>query len=283
MALVINSNIASLNAQRNLASSTRALSKSYQRLSSGLRINTASDDAAGLAISQRMTAQINGLNQAVSNANDAISVIQIGDGALSQTTDNLQRMRELAVQAANDTNVTSDRTDLQKEINQLALEISRIANTSQFNNQNLLSGGVAGGITFQVGANQNQTITVSIGAMGASALGVDTMNMASFTMGTTQSANQAAAESAISKIDHAIDSVTSMRATLGAMQNRFEAVVSNLSNISLNTSTARSRIMDADIAAETANMTQNNIMQQAGTAVLAQANQQPALILKLLQ
>ncbi|MEO5355240.1 MAG: flagellin FliC [Magnetococcus sp. XQGC-1] len=283
MSIVLNTNIASLTAQRNLTSSTNALGISFKRLSSGQRINSAADDAAGLSISDRMTAQVRGLNQAVRNANDTISLIQIAEGALTETTNALQRIRELAVQAANDTNVSSDRNDLQKEVNQLVAEIDRIANTTQFNNQLLLQGNFRDGRTFHVGANQNQTIMVSITSMGASALRVNATDMASFLTGTTTSANQVAAESAIARVDQAINSVTAQRATLGAMQVRFEAVIANLTNISLNTSIARSRILDADLAAETAKMTQNSIMQQAGTAVLAQANQQPAIVLQLLK
>ncbi|MEO5349072.1 MAG: flagellin FliC [Magnetococcus sp. YQC-3] len=283
MSLVINTNIASLTAQRNLSNSTSALGVTFKRLSSGQRINSAADDAAGLSISDRMTSQVRGLNQAVRNANDTISLIQISEGALTETTNALQRMRELAVQAANDTNVSSDRADLQKEVNQLVSEIDRIANTTSFNSQLLLQGNFREGKIFHVGANYNQTLTVSITSMGASALRVNATDMASFLTGTTTSANQVAAESAIARIDQAINSVTSQRASLGALQNRFEAVVANLTNISLNTSVARSRILDADIAAETAKLTQNSIMQQAGTAVLAQANQQPAIVLQLLK
>ncbi|MEO5363997.1 MAG: flagellin FliC [Magnetococcus sp. DMHC-8] len=283
MSIVLNTNIASLTAQRNLTGSTNALGVTFKRLSSGQRINSAADDAAGLSISDRMTAQVRGLNQAVRNANDTISLIQIAEGALTETTNALQRIRELAVQAANDTNVSSDRNDLQKEVNQLVAEIDRIANTTQFNNQLLLQGNFRDGRTFHVGANQGQTIMVSITSMGASALRVNATDMASFLTGTTTSANQQAAESAIGRIDQAINSVTAQRATLGAMQVRFEAVIANLTNISLNTSIARSRVVDADIAAETAKLTQNSIMQQAGTAVLAQANQQPAIVLQLLK
>ena len=292
MSFVVNTNIASLNAQRNLLNSTQALGETFKRLSSGLRINSAADDAAGLAISDRMTSQIRGLNQAVRNSNDTISMIQIAEGALSETTNALQRMRELSVQAANDTYTYQDRQDLQKEFNQLVSEINRISQTTQFNTQLLIQGSYSGGKTFQVGANINQTIVVSITAMTASALGVDTEAagaevgvLASFGQGGSvrgENNNQSAANSAILRLDNAIKSVTTMRADLGAYQNRFEAVISNLTNISLNTSVARSRILDADIAAETAALTQNNIMQQAGTAVLAQANQQPSIALQLL-
>ncbi|MEO5349073.1 MAG: flagellin FliC [Magnetococcus sp. YQC-3] len=283
MSIVVNTNISSLTAQRNLMNSTSALGSTFKRLSSGQRINSAADDAAGLSISDRMTSQVRGLNQAVRNANDTISLIQISESALTETTNALQRMRELAVQAANDTNVSSDRADLQKEVNQLVSEIDRIANTTQFNNQLLLQGNFREGRVFHVGANYGQTLMVSITSMGASALRINATDMASFLTGTTTSANQVAAESAIARIDQAIDSVTSQRASLGALQNRFEAVVANLTNISLNTSVARSRVLDADMAAETAKLTQNSIMQQAGTAVLAQANQQPAIVLQLLK
>ncbi|MBF0584033.1 MAG: flagellin FliC [Magnetococcales bacterium] len=282
MSIVMNTNISSLTAQRNLTNSTNALATTFKRLSSGQRINSAADDAAGLSISDRMTSQIRGLNQAVRNANDTISMIQISEGALNETTTALQRMRELAVQAANDTNVSTDRQDLQKEVNQLISEIDRISVTTAFNNQLLLQGSFAEGKKFHVGANENQTITVSITNMGAEALGVDRGNMETFSTGDGAT-DQVNAEAAITKIDAAINSVTAQRATLGAMQNRFEAVVANLTNISLNTSVARSRVLDADIAAESAKLTQNAIMQQAGTAVLAQANQQPAIVLQLLK
>ena len=293
MALLINTNMASLSAQRSLANNTTALGKTFQRLSSGLRVNSAADDAAGLSISDRMNASIRGLNQAVRNSNDTISVLQIAEGAMWETTNALQRMRELAVQAANDTYTYQDRQDLQKELNQLVSEINRIADTTQFNNQFLIQGSYSGGRIFQVGANINQTIIVSIVTMRASALGVDTeaaglevAAMASFGLGGSVNGannNQSAANSAIQLIDNAIDSVTTMRADLGAYQNRFESVIANLSSMSLNTSQAKSRILDADMAAETAALTQNNILQQAGTAVLSQANQQPSIVLQLLR
>ena len=292
MSLIVNTNIASLTAQRDLAKSTNALGSTFKRLSSGLRINSAGDDAAGLAISDRMTAQVRGLNQAVRNASDTISMIQIAEGALGETTNALQRMRELSIEAANDTYNWQDRQNLQKEVNQLVSEINRIADTTQFNNQLLLQGSYSGGKIFQVGANIDQTILVSITTMRASALGVDTEAagaevgiMASFGLGgsAVDNNNQSAANSAIQLLDNAIDSVTTMRASLGAFQNRFEAVIANLSSISLNTSVARSRILDADIASETAALTQNNIMQQAGTAILAQANQQPSIVMQLLR
>ena len=293
MALLINTNMASLMAQRNLSKSSNALGATFERLSSGLRVNSSADDAAGLSISDRMNATVRGLNQAVRNSNDTISLLQIAEGALGETTNALQRMRELAVQAANDTYTYQDRQDLQKELNQLVSEINRIADTTQFNNQLLIQGSYSGGRIFQVGANINQTIIVSMTTMRASALGVDTEAagaevgvMASFGQGGSVNGannNQSAANSAIQLLDNAIKSVTTMRADLGAYQNRFEAVIANISNMSLNTSQAKSRILDADMAAETAALTQNNILQQAGTAVLAQANQQPAVVLQLLR
>ena len=274
MALIVNTNIASLVAQRNLSNSTNALGDTFNRLSSGLRINTSADDSAGLSISDRMEASIRGLNQAVRNSNDTISVLQIAEGALTETTNALQRIRELAVQSANDTNTAQDRTDIQQEVIQLVSEINRIAETTQFNNQHLIQGSYEAGKIFQVGANMDQTIVVSIQNMHGSVLGVDSGAVVT---------DQSTANAAILAMDNAIDSVTSMRANLGAYQNRFEAVITNISNMSLNTAQAKSRILDADIAAETAELTQNNILQQAGTAVLAQANQQPAIVLQLLR
>ena len=292
MSIVVNTNIASLTAQRTLNNSSLMLGETFKRLSTGLRINSSADDSAGLSISDRMHAAVRGLNQAVRNSNDTISLLQVAEGALGETTNALQRMRELAVQAANDTYTYQDRQDMQKELNQLVSEINRIADTTQFNNQLLVQGSYSGGKIFQVGANINQTIIVSITTMRASALGVDTEAagavvgvMASFGQGGSVAGNnnQSAANSAIQLIDNAIDSVTTMRADLGAYQNRFDAVIANVSNMSLNTSVAKSRIMDADMAAETATLTQNNILQQAGTAILAQANQQPSIVLQLLR
>ncbi|MBF0584032.1 MAG: flagellin FliC [Magnetococcales bacterium] len=282
MAFMINTNIAALTAQRSLTSTTNALSATFKRLSSGLRINSAADDAAGLSISDRMTSQIRGFNQSVRNANDTISLIQVAEGALNETTTALQRMRELSVAAANDTFVTTDRTDMQKELNQLVAEIQRISSNTQFNNQYLLQGSFAEGKRFHVGANSGQTIMVSITDMGAEALGIDAGNMEVFNTGDGAT-DQANAEAAITKIDNAINSVTSMRATMGAMQNRFQAAIASLTNISLNTESAKSRVLDADMAAESAKLTQNSILQQAGTAILAQANQQPSVILQLLR
>jgi len=275
MAIVINTNIASLNAQRNLNSSQLGLNKSMQRLSSGLRINSASDDAAGLAISDRMTSQVRGLNQAARNAQDGISMAQTAEGALNETTNLLQRMREISVQSANDTNTEDDRASLQAEFKQLQSEIQRISDNTQFNNRGVLNGSAAGGAIFHIGANANQTITLSINSMGVQALGVDS--------GDATISTQSAANAAISTIDSAIASVDEERGKLGAVMNRLESTIANLSNVSENISASRSRIIDADIAQETSAMTKNNILQQAGVSVLAQANQTPQLALSLLQ
>jgi flagellin len=274
MALVINTNVAALNAQRNLSTSQSALHKSMQRLSSGLRINSAKDDAAGLAISDRMTSQIRGLNQAVRNSNDGISMAQTAEGALQETGNLLQRMRELSVQAANDTNTDTDRASINAEFQQLSAEIDRIATTTSFNNQTLLSGGFSGNsaAVFQVGANANQTISLNIGAATTGALSVGTL-----TVSTRSHAN-----SSISAIDTAISRVDTLRGNLGAVMNRLESTIANLTNVSENISASRSRIIDADIAQETSSMTKNNILQQAGVSVLAQANQAPQLALSLL-
>ena len=277
MALTINTNIASLNAQRNLTSSQADLSQSMERLSSGLRINSAKDDAAGLAISDRMTSQIRGFNQAVKNANDGISFAQTAEGALQETTNILQRMRELAVQSSNATNTSSDRSSMDSEVQQLASEINRIANITGFNGKSLLDGTFSGSnaAIFQVGADAGSAnlITVKIGAANISVLGLTSVNVKTFS----------AAQSAISNVDGAIIKIDTIRGNLGAVQNRFQSTISNLSNVSENLTAARSRILDADIAQETSNMTKNNILQQAGVAILSQANQQPQLALQLLR
>jgi flagellin len=405
MALTINTNVMSLNAQRNLSKSQGALSKSMQRLSSGLRINSAKDDAAGLAISDRMTAQIRGLNQAARNANDGISLAQTAEGALQESTNILQRMRELAVQSANDTNSSSDRQSLEDEVNQLQAELDRIAQTTTFNGKNVIDGSMTNA-TFQVGANAgtNQTISFSIDSAQAADLGTE-----AYTAGTAEVANvqsslavgnltftaasslastagdavsievvdndgaltigvsgnaitisgdldnsggggaptdadiQTAIEGdgsasalvtisgdntgstiatggaaaatnlsggvdyaaaidasgtrtidnvsvlsrdeasvTIESIDLALADIDANRGGLGAIQNRFESTIANLNNVSENLSAARSRILDADIAQETSNMTKQNILQQAGVSILAQANQAPQLALSLL-
>ena len=272
--LSINTNMGSLIAQNNLEKSQSSLQTSMQRLSSGLRINSAKDDAAGLAISDRMTAQINGLNQAVRNANDGISLAQTAEGAMQESTNILQRMRELAVQGASDTNTSSDRTSIGTEMTQLTDELTRISTATTFNTQQLLTGSL--NVNIQVGANNgtDQTINITLTqGMGASALGVNSVGVA----------NASAAGAAIDSIDAALKKIDTARSTLGAVQNRLTSTISNLENVSQNITSARSRVLDANIAQESANMTQNNILQQTGVAILAQANQTPSLALKLLQ
>nr|AFK73944.1 flagellin protein FliC12 [Candidatus Magnetococcus massalia]CRH07708.1 Flagellin [Candidatus Magnetococcus massalia] len=271
MALTINTNVAALKATSNLSLSNRSLNKSFERLSSGLRVNSAADDAAGLSIASRLSAQVRGTNQAIRNSNDAISLIQVTEGALGETEAALQRIRELAVQASSDTMTSTDRDNIQVEVDELVSEIDRIAFDTQFNGVTLLS---AGGAQFsmQVGANEDQQVYLSVTQAHASGLlGWDKISMGSAT-----------ATSAITGIDTALDSVNSARARLGAMQNRFESIVTNLTSISEGTQEAHSRIMDADVATETANLTRAAIIQQAGVAILAQANQQPQLVLSLL-
>jgi flagellin len=385
MPQIINTNIASLNAQRNLNASQSSLATSLQRLSSGLRINSAKDDAAGLAISQRFTAQINGLNQAARNANDGISLAQTAEGALGVITDNLQRIRELAVQSSNATNSNSDRAATQTEVSQLLNEIDRVADQTSFNGVKLIDGSFAGAV-FQVGANAGESITVAsitdantaalgsvsqltggalsvaassltgfataiaaggvlingkdIGAVGAASSAAERAgqlvnainNISAQTgvgavyntatgqltlsgtatiaiTGTTNSAtvagwanaaalgtvatttgingldvsNYANSQLAIQQVDSALSGINTARATLGAYQNRFSSVVSNLQTASENLSASRSRIQDTDFAAETANLTRAQILQQAGTAMLAQANALPQNVLALLK
>lgn len=380
MAQTINTNIASLNAQRNLNSSQGDLATSLQRLSSGLRINSAKDDAAGLAISERFTSQIRGLNQAARNASDGISLAQTAEGALAEVTNNLQRIRELAIQSSNATNSQSDRDALQTEVTQLLNEIDRVANQTQFNGVKLLDGSFTGAV-FQVGANAGETITlasttdantaalgnvtqasvsdnvsgitgfataiaaggvvlngVDIGAVAgassaleragqlvnainnvsaASGVGAtynsgtneiilsaatdiivtgttNSATVAGFTNGTTSASattgidtlnvsSFAASQLALSLVDTSLTTINSARADLGAIQNRFESVVTSLQTASENLSASRSRIQDTDFAAETANLTRAQILQQAGTAILSQANSAPQNVLALLQ
>jgi flagellin len=263
MSSVINTNIASLNAQRNLSASQSSLNTSIQRLSSGLRVNSAKDDAAGLSIATRMDSQIRGMNVAIRNANDAISFSQTAEGALGKVTDALQRMRELAVQAANGTNGTTDLANLDVEYQALAAEVTRLG-TTKFNGTAVF--GTAN--TFQVGADAGDTIAVAATAAVSIAGAVTT---------------QALATTAIGLLDTALTTTNTARAGLGAVQNRFESVIGNLQVAAENQSAAKSRIMDADFAAETANMTRGQILQQAGTAMVAQANSMPNSVLKLLQ
>jgi flagellin len=276
MPQVINTNFASLNAQRNLSVSQNALATSLQRLSSGLRVNSAKDDAAGLAIAERMNAQVKGMNVAMRNANDAISMSQTAEGALGKVGDMLQRMRELAVQSANATNSTSDRANLDTEFQELALEITRVAGGTKFNGLAII-GADAGALAFQVGAGTtaDDTITVTTTNMATDA------TITAVTGGDVTSA--ANATTAINDIDTAIDTVTTQRATFGAVQNRFDSVIGNLQISVENQAASRSRIMDADFAAETANLSRNQILQQAGTAMLAQANALPNGVMALLR
>ncbi len=272
---VINTNVMSLTAQRNLNASQNDLSTAIQRLSSGLRINSAKDDAAGLAIATRMTSQINGLNQAVRNANDGISMAQTTESALGEVTNNLQRIRELAVEAANGTYSTADRAALDVEVQQRISEINRIATKTTFNGQKVLDGSL-GSVDFQVGANVGDTVSVDFSTIDATTatLGVATINV---TGATATNAN-----AAITAVDTALTTVNTARSTLGAVQNRFQSTVANLQSISESTSSSRSQIQDADFAAETAAMSRAQILQQAGVSVLSQANAMPQSVLKLL-
>ncbi|MAF15388.1 MAG: flagellin [Marinomonas sp.] len=283
MALYVNTNVSSLNAQRQMTSSGNTLDTAFKRLSSGMRINSAADDAAGLQISNRLTSQINGLNQAVRNANDGISLAQTAEGALDETTNMLQRMRTLAIQSANGSNTTEDRIAIQQEVSQLASELDRIADTTTFGGQKLLDGSYSG--KFQVGADANQTISFSLSSSGSTLGGgfkVSGMNSAGLNAAAINVATMDNAQSMISIIDGMIAAVDSKRAELGAVQNRFSSSISNLSNISENVSASRSRIRDADFAEETAKLTNAQILQQASSTILAQANQRPQSALSLL-
>jgi flagellin len=271
MAQVINTNIYSLNAQRNLMNSQASMQTSLQRLSSGLRINSAKDDAAGLAIAERMTAQIRGVNQAMRNANDGVSMLQTAEGAMDEISNMLQRMRELAVQAANGTVNTADRNSLQDEYAALGEEIDRIVTATEFNGTAVLDGGNT--VTFQIGAND---------VAANDQLAVDFANLGTDLTATDDNISTGAV-AAITALDADIDTVAGARADLGAVQSRFESTVRNLANISENLNAARSRIRDADFAAETANLTRTQILQQAGAAMLAQANLVPQNVLTLLR
>ncbi len=274
MAQIINTNLISLNAQRNLSTTQSGLAQAVQRLSSGLRVNSAKDDAAGLAIAERMNAQVRGMNVAIRNANDAISLSQTAEGALGKVGDMLQRMRELAVQAANATNGTDDRSNLDAEYQALGAEITRALTNTQFNGLKLL-GADAGSQAFQVGANAGETITVTTTNMATNS------NITAVTGGSLTSA--ANATTAMTNIDTALNTVNGERAKYGATQNRFEAVIGTLQVSAENQAAARSRIMDADFAAETAALTRAQVLQQAGTAMLSQANAIPNNVLSLLR
>ncbi|MDO6540692.1 flagellin [Alteromonas stellipolaris] len=278
MSLFVNTNVSSINAQRQLFDVSDKLNTSFERLSSGFRINSAADDAAGLQISDRLTSQVEGLNQAVRNANDAISLSQTAEGALSEVTSSLQRIRQLAVQSQNGINSSADRLALQKEVSALRTEISRIATDTQFGSVKILDGNFSA--KFLVGANAGQTISVnlsstnlgSISGFSATGLGITTNSVATAD----------GASALLSDVDAAISGIGGVRADLGALQNRFQSTIRNLSNISENLSSARSQIRDTDFASETADLTRNQIIQQASISVLSQANQRPQTALSLL-
>ena len=308
----VNTNIVALNAQRNLSTSQSSLAMSMQRLSSGLRVNSARDDAAGLAIAERMSAQVKGMNVAVRNANDGISMAQTAEGALGKIGDNLQRMRELAVQSRNATNSDGDRANLQKEFKQLQQEIDRTVKGTKFNGTALFASGASTSLSFQVGAGTGETDRIDIdgAVLGGGTAGTATVVDSTATTadadllatitsnwdGTnglaiggaasgvaTNIASTSQIDDAINVIDKALDTINDKRAAFGASQNRFEAVISNLQTNIENQAAARGRIVDADFATETANLSRSQILQQAGTAMVAQANQLPQQVLSLLR
>ena len=274
MALYVNTNVASLNSQRNLTNSTNALQTSFERLSSGKRINSAADDAAGLQIGSRLDSQVNGLNQAARNANDGISLSQTAEGALDETTNMLQRMRVLSIQSANGSNSAADRVALDNEYGQLQEELNRVADDTTFGGMDLLN--ATFDQDFQIGPDANQIINVKI---------TTNMNAAGLGVGSTTSniLTPTDAQTAINSIDTAIATVTETRGDLGAKQNRFSSTIRNLTNISENVSASKSRIMDADFAAESAKLAQNQVSQQAASTMLSQANQQSQVAMSLLQ
>ena len=269
--MVVQHNLSAMNTNRQLSGVQSAQSKSTEKLSSGYRINRAGDDAAGLSISEKMRSQIRGLNKASSNAQDGISLVQVAEGALNETHSILQRMNELATQAANDTNTSTDRTAIQAEIDQLTSEINRIQSTTQFNTMNLLDGTFSSK-NLQVGSLSGQSIGISIKNMNASSLGVDALKVSSF----------ASAGSSMDKIQSAINLVSTQRSTLGALQNRLEHTINNLNTTAENTQAAESRIRDVDMATEMVEYSKNDILAQAGQSMLAQANQATQGVLSLL-
>jgi flagellin len=283
----INTNLNSLNAQRNLGTSQSSLAMSMQRLSSGLRVNSAKDDAAGLAIAERMTAQVRGMSTSVRNANDGISMAQTAEGALGKVSDSLQRMRELSVQAANATNSDSDKNSLDKEFGELAKEIQRVLGGTSFNGLHML-GADAKAFQFQVGANTSSndaiditTTNLTTDATVTAVAGTDNTGAGRAVIDSTATA--ASIKTVIDNIDLAISTVSDQRAVMGASQSRFDSVIANLQSSVENQTAARSRIMDTDFAAETANLSRSQILQQAGNAMVAQANQLPQQVLTLLR
>ncbi len=269
--MVVQHNLSAMNTNRQMGIVSSSLQKSTEKLSSGYKINRAGDDAAGLSISEKMRSQIRGLNKAATNAQDGISLIQVAEGALNETHSILQRMNELATQAANDTNTSTDRAAISKEMDQLTSEINRIQSTTQFNTQNLLDGKFTGK-NLQVGSLSGQKISISIGKMNATCLGIDGVKVSSFSV----------AGKAMSAIQAAITKVSTQRSALGAIQNRLEHTINNLNTTSENTSAAESRIRDTDMASEMVEYSKNNILQQAGQSMLAQANQANQGVLSLL-
>ncbi|WP_143316415.1 flagellin [Clostridium sp. HBUAS56017] len=272
--MIINHNMNAMNAHRNMAANNTNAGKSMEKLSSGLRINRAGDDAAGLSISEKMRSQIRGLDQASRNSQDGVSMVQTAEGALNETHNILQRMRELSVQASNDTNVTKDRDSIAAEVDALQQEISRIATQTEFNTKTLFSD-TSTPVTLQVGANSGQTISVTFSSMTSDSLGVSAIS--------AQMSTQGSATAAISTIDIAIEKVSTERSKLGAVQNRLEHTIANVDNASENLQAAESRVRDVDMAKEMMSYSKNNILQQAAQAMLAQANQQPQNVLQLLR
>ena len=278
--MVVQHNLSAMNTSRQMGTVSSAMSKSTEKLSSGYKINRAADDAAGLSISEKMRSQIRGLNKAASNAQDGISLVQVAEGALNETHSILQRMNELATQAANDTNTSVDREAIQQEMNQLTSEIDRIQSTTQFNSMNLLDGTFSSkALKLQVGAMSGQSISVSIAKMSASKLGLaDTAGKVSLKVSAFSSAG-----AAMKTIQAAIKTVSDTRSKLGAIQNRLEHTINNLNTTSENTQAAESRIRDTDMASEMVEYSKNNILAQAGQSMLSQANQQTQGVLSLLQ
>lgn len=270
--MIINHNLSAINTQRQMYKTSTSQAKASEKLSSGLRINRAGDDAAGLAISEKMRGQVNGLNQASRNAQDGISLIQTAEGALDETHSMLQRLRTLSIQSANGTYITADRNNIQKEVDQLKSEITELANKTQFNKMNLLNGSTKS-VSFQVGANEGQTIKITMQSMRASALKISTVSLSS----------QGGASAAIKVIDSAINTVSAFRAKLGAVQNRLEHTIANVDNAAENLQSAESRIRDTDMAKEMMEFTRTNVLSQATQSMLAQANAKPNQVLSLLQ
>jgi flagellin len=271
MGLRINQNIAAINSYRNLSVTDGQMSKSLEKLSSGFRINRAADDAAGLAISEKLRGQVNGLNKASENAQNAVSLIQTAEGALNESHSILQRVRELSVQSANDTNTDEDRVQIQQEVTQLTAELTRISTATEYNGKPLLDGSLSA--VFQIGANTDQTLELTVNDMSATGLGVDGVDVST----------QTGAVAALDTLDAAIETVSTERAKLGANQNRLEHTINNLNVSAENLSASESRIRDADMAKEMMAFTRSQILSQAGTAMLAQANQAPQGVLSLLR